>query len=333
MTIGRSARVAMMAAVLLAGAGLAGAQDGKQDGKQDTKLTVMVFPGMQNLALFAAQSNGFFAKRGLAVDIKMAPSSDEQRAGLADGRWQIIHAGIDNAVAMVEVAKVDIAIICGGDNSFNHLIVQGDIKSFADLRGKTLAVDAPDTAYAFQLYEILKRNGVPKSDYAVKPVGATIKRLAAMQEDKAVAGTMMNPPFSLLAMKGGMRDLGAAATLIGAYQATGGAVLRSWAKANPDALARYLQGYVEGLRWALDPNHKDATIKLLADNLKLPPEIAAATYAVAADPAAGMARDAGFDLDGFKNVLKLRADWTGAAPGAPDKYLDLSYYQKALAGL
>jgi ABC-type nitrate/sulfonate/bicarbonate transport system substrate-binding protein len=130
-----------------------------------------------------------------------------------------------------------------------------------------------------------------------------------------------------------MRDLGAAATLIGAYQATGGAVLRSWAKGNSDVLARYLQAYVEGLRWALDPRNKDAAIKLFADNLKLPPEIAAATYAVAADPAAGVARDAGFDLEGFKNVLKLRADWTGAAPGAPDKYLDLSYYQKALAGL
>jgi len=333
MTIGRLASIAMISAGLLAGGDFARAQDAKQDGKPESKLTVMVFPGMQNLALFAAQGNGLFAKRGLAVDIKMAPSSDEQRAGLADGRWQIIHAGIDNAVAMVEVAKVDIAIICGGDNSFNHLIVQGDLKSFADLRGKNLAVDAPDTAYAFQLYEILKRNGVPKGDYAVKPVGATIKRLAAMQEDKAVAGTMMNPPFSLLAMKSGMRDLGAATTFIGAYQATGGAVLRSWAKANPDVLTKYLQAYVEGLRWALDPKNKDATIKLLADNLKLPPEVAAATYAVAADPAGGMARDAKFDLEGFQNVLKLRADWTGAAPGAPDKYLDLSYYQKALAGL
>src|SRR6202166_584149 len=91
MTIGRFAHtaigVAMVAALMLAAGGLARAED--------SKLTIMVFPGMQNLALFAAQSKGLFAKRGLAVDIKMAPSSDEQRAGLADGRWQIIHAGID----------------------------------------------------------------------------------------------------------------------------------------------------------------------------------------------------------------------------------------------
>jgi ABC-type nitrate/sulfonate/bicarbonate transport system substrate-binding protein len=333
MTIGRFANTAivaakiaaLMAALVLASGGLARAQD--------SKLTIMVFPGMQNLALFAAQSKGLFAKRGLAVDIKMAPSSDEQRAGLADGRWQIIHAGIDNAVAMAEVAKVDIAIVCGGDNSFNHVIVQPDIKSFADLRGKTMVVDAPDTAYAFQLYEILKRNGLGKGDYAVKPVGATLKRLAAMQEDKTLSASMMNPPFSLLAMKGGMKDLGAAASLLGAYQATGGAVLRSWAKANSDVLVKYLQAYVEGLRWSLDPQNKDEAIKLFADNLKLPPEIAAATYAVAAAPVDGMAKDAGFDMAGFRNVLKLRADWTGAAPGAPEKYLDLSYYQKALAGL
>jgi ABC-type nitrate/sulfonate/bicarbonate transport system substrate-binding protein len=263
----------------------------------------------------------------------MAPSSDEQRAGLADGRWQIIHAGIDNAVAMAEVAKVDIAIICGGDNSFNHVIVQPDIKSFADLRGKTMVVDAPDTAYAFQLYEILKRNGLDKGDYTVKPVGATLKRLAAMQEDKTLSASMMNPPFSLLAMKDGMKDMGAAASLLGAYQATGGAVLRPWAKANSQVLMKYLQAYVEGLRFALDPQNRDEAIKLLADNLKLPPEIAAATYAVAAAPADGMARDARFDMEGFKNVLKLRADWTGAAPGALEKYLDLSYYRNALAGL
>jgi ABC-type nitrate/sulfonate/bicarbonate transport system substrate-binding protein len=325
MTIARFARAVLLAALVLAGGGIARAQE--------SKLTIMVFPGMQNLALFAAQSQGFFAKRGLAVDIKMASSSDEQRAGLADGRWQIIHAGIDNAVAMAEVAKVDIAIVCGGDNSFNHVIVQPEINSFADLRGKVMVVDAPDTAYAFQLYEILKRNGLEKGGYTVKPVGATIRRLAALQEDKSVSASMMNPPFSLLGMKSGLKDMGAAARWLGAYQATGGAVLRSWAKANSGALVKYQQAYIEGLRWSLDARNKEAATKLLADNLKLPVDIAAATYAVAADPADGLARDAAFDLEGFNNVLKLRADWTGVAPGAPEKYLDLSYYQKALAGL
>ncbi len=38
-------------------------------------------------------------------------------------------------------------------------------------------------------------------------------------------------------------------------------------------------------------------------------------------------------MEGVKNVLKLRAQFEGGAPAAPEKYLDLSYYQKALAGL
>jgi ABC-type nitrate/sulfonate/bicarbonate transport system substrate-binding protein len=48
-----------------------------------THLTTMVFQGVQNLPLFAAQQKGFFAKRGLAVDQRIAPSSQELRDGLA----------------------------------------------------------------------------------------------------------------------------------------------------------------------------------------------------------------------------------------------------------
>ena len=67
-----------------------------------TQLTVMVFPGTQTLPLFAAQANGFFAKRGLAIELKPAPNSEEQRKGLAEGRYQIVHGAADQCVALVE---------------------------------------------------------------------------------------------------------------------------------------------------------------------------------------------------------------------------------------
>jgi hypothetical protein len=48
----------------------------------------------------------------------------------------------------------------------------------------------------------------------------------------------------------------------------------------------------------------------------------------------GLARDARFDMDGFKNTLRLRAELVGGdANTAPAKYLDLSYYERALAGM
>ena len=149
------------------------------DAMAQTKLTVMVFQGVNNLPLFAAQANGFFAKRGIDFDLKFAKSSDELRTGLADGRWQIVHAAADNAVAMVEAAQVAAVIVIGGDNGMNSLIAQPDIASVADLRGKTVGVDAPNTAFAFQLYEMLRKSGLEKNDYAIKPVGATARRFEA----------------------------------------------------------------------------------------------------------------------------------------------------------
>jgi len=88
------------------------------------KLAVIVFPGIPNLPIFAAQAQGFFAKRGLDVDLKFTPNSEELRNGLAEGRYQIAHSAIDNAFAMKDKANVDIAVVSGGDNSFNHLIVR-----------------------------------------------------------------------------------------------------------------------------------------------------------------------------------------------------------------
>jgi ABC-type nitrate/sulfonate/bicarbonate transport system substrate-binding protein len=299
----------------------------------DTRLTIMVFVGIQNLPLFAAQSQGFFAKRGLDVDMKIAPGSEVLREGLANGKWQIVHTAFDNAVAMADVAKVDVVGVIGGDNSFNHLIVQPEIGSVKDLRGKTVVLDALNTAYAFQLYDILAKNGLNKGDYTPKSVGATFKRLAAMQEDKNASAAILNAPFSILAVKSGLKDMGPVSNVIGPYQATAGFSLRSWAKANPDTLVKYLQAYVEGLRWSLDPKNRNAATALLAERLKLTPEVAAECYALVTDPSNGLAKDGKFDMEGFKNVLKLRAQFEGGTPNSPGTYVDFSYYEKALAGL
>jgi ABC-type nitrate/sulfonate/bicarbonate transport system substrate-binding protein len=127
--------------------------------------------------------------------------------------------------------------------------------------------------------------------------------------------------------------LGPVSSVIGPYQATAGFSLRSWAKDNPDTLVKYLQAYVEGLRWSLDPKNKDAATALLAERLKLTPEVAGECYALVTDPANGLAKHGKSDMGGFKNVLKLRAKFEGGTPNPPEKYVDFSYYQKALAGL
>jgi len=296
----------------------------------DTKLTVIVFPGVQNLPMFAAQAKGLFAKRGLAVDLKFTPNSDELRNGLAEGRYQIAHSAVDNAFALKDKANVDIAVVFGGDDSFNRLIVQPEINSLADIKGKTVAVDAVNTAYAFQLYEMLRQKGLNKGDYQVKPVGGTGQRLEALTKDKTYAAAMMNPPFSTRAEKAGLKAIDTAAAALGAYQGSAGFVLRSWGASNADTLVKFTQAFIEGLRWMLNPANKTEAVALLADRLKLPIDVAGQAYDATLK---GFNPDGALDMEGVRNVLKLRAQFEGGTPADPAKYIDLSYYEKARAGL
>ena len=91
-----------------------------------------------------------------------------------------------------------------------------------------------------------------------------------------------------------------------------------------------MEAYVEGWRWCFDSKNKAEAIKLLVERLKLPEDIATLSYDSTRD---GFNRDGAIDMEGVKNALKLRAQFEGGTPAAAEKYLDLSYYQKALAGL
>lgn len=117
---------------------------------ETAKLRINTFPNAKALPVYVGIAKGLFAKYGLTVEVENTTSSQSQRDGLAAGRFQIAHGALDNAVAMVEVAKRDVIIVSGGDSGMNEFFVQPGIASFADLKGKTIVVDAPDTAYALQ---------------------------------------------------------------------------------------------------------------------------------------------------------------------------------------
>ena len=298
-----------------------------------TPLRTKVFPGAQALPLIAGVQQGVFEKHGIKLELLFTQSSQELRDGLASGDFQIAHSAVDNAVAMVEMAKHDVVIITGGDSSMNEFFVQPDVRSFADLKGRTVIVDAPNTAYALQAKKILRMNGLKDSDYTLKTVGGTLFRYRAMREDKSNAASMLNPPFSVDAPGAGLKSMGRAVDLIGPYQATGAFVLRKWAGSNRDLLERYIAAQIEATRWTVAPANKDAAAKMLVERFKLQPEVAARTWDMLADPKFGLAKDARFDEAGFRNVLALRAEiegsWGGQAP-APDRYVDLSFYANAV---
>ena len=140
----------------------------------------------------------------------------------------------------------------------------------------------------------------------------------------------MNLPFSAQAIEAGMKSLGRTVDLLGPYQAGGAFVLRSWAKANPEILERYLAGYIESLRWVVDKNNRDEAIALLMSKRNLSRSLATRSYDLMIEPGFGFNPDAKLSVEGFNNVLALRQEIEGGPPPSPAKYLDLSYYDRAL---
>jgi ABC-type nitrate/sulfonate/bicarbonate transport system substrate-binding protein len=194
---------------------------------------------------------------------------------------------------MVEDAKQDVIIVMGGDSSMNDFLVQPEIASIAELRGRILAVDAPNTAYALLAKKILLKNGLREGqDYTVAPVGGGLPRMKAVLGDKKYAAVVLNVPWSILAVQGGLKSLGRTVDLLGPYQASGAFVMRSWAQANGPVLERYLAAYVESLRWALDPANRAESVGFLVQRLKLAPEIAERTYDLMREPKFGLVPDA-----------------------------------------
>jgi ABC-type nitrate/sulfonate/bicarbonate transport system substrate-binding protein len=297
---------------------------------------VNTFPNAKALPFHVGIDKGIFARHGIRLALEFTENSKNQREGLATGRFDVAQSALDNAVAMIEMARQDVIVVAGGDGGMNEFFVQADIKSFADLRGRTLIVDAPDTAYALQAKKILLQHGLKEgADYTVKPVGAGTYRFKAMVESKDNTAAILNLPFTVQAEELGLRSLGRTVDLLGPYQAGGAFVMRAWARQHGETLERYLAAYVEALRWVRDPANRAEAAALLGEKFKLPARTAERTYQLLVEPSFGFNVDARLDPEGFRNLLALRAEIQrrdGEAV-APERYLDMAYYERALRRL
>src|SRR5438105_3997925 len=72
------------------------------------------------------------------------------------------------------------------------IYVRPEIRDWEDLRGRPLAVDAVDTAYALVLRRVLLEHGLDleRGDYTLVPAGQTQPRLDSMQRGETFAGVI-----------------------------------------------------------------------------------------------------------------------------------------------
>src|ERR1700748_66710 len=109
---------------------------------EDALVRVNTFPTARSLPFYVGIEKGIFARHGIKLELEFTENSKSQREGLASGKFEVVHSAVDNAIAMIEVAKTDVVIVSGGDGGTNEFIVGNGINAFGDVRGKALVVDA-----------------------------------------------------------------------------------------------------------------------------------------------------------------------------------------------
>jgi len=302
-------------------------------------VNLIVFPGGFNWPIWMAQEKGLFAKNGIEVRVTPTVSSVFQLTNLIDGKFDIAMTAIDNLIAyregQGEVAKPgpDLFALMGGDNGFLRLVTVPEVKSFGDLRGKTLSVDALTTGYAFVLLEILERNGLLKDrDYATAAAGGVLQRFQALMEKKH-AGTLLLSPFEVQAEARGFNRLANATDVLGRYQGLVGGARKAWAEQNRDAVIGYIRAFSDAVDWLYDSRNKEEAIAIFLKNLSSANAQAAQTaYGVLLSPTDGFQRKARIDMEGVKTVLALRTRYGKPQKNLTDpaKYYDPGYYEEAM---
>jgi ABC-type nitrate/sulfonate/bicarbonate transport system substrate-binding protein len=300
---------------------------------------LIAFPGAPNLPIFAALEKGWFSESGIDLKLTTTPSSAFQAENLANGKFQIAGTAFDNVVAYQEgqgaVAlpeKPDFFAFMGATQVELALITAPQIASHADIKGKSLALDALATGFAFVLYEMLGKAGVTDGDYKKVPVGATPQRWESVRDGTHV-GTLTIEPFTSIARSQGFRVLDTSTRHFPVYQGGSFAARRSWAEEHPNELRAFIRGYLRGLDWVLDPtNRAGATALLLQRMPEIKPGVAEAVMTSLLSSQSGLTPKAKMLMDGVKVVLELRTRYVPQAQPLTDasRYVDLSYYDSVV---
>ena len=212
---------------------------------QNTPVTI----GMSGWTGFApltlADKAGIFKKHGVDVEIKMIPQKDRHLA-LASGAIQCAATTVETHVAW-NANGVPITQIVQLDKSYgaDGLAVRGDVKSFADLKGKTIGVDAPGTAPYFGLAWMLKKNGMTLKDVKLTTLSpqAAAQAFVAGQND----GAMTYEPYLSTVRANPDRGKILATTLDYPMVTDTLGCAPKWLKDNPKAAQALVDSYFEAL--------------------------------------------------------------------------------------
>ncbi len=254
--------------IALAAAALAALGTGAQ--AQETKVAIAISGWTGFAPLTLAKESGIYKKNGLDVTIKKIPQKDRHLA-IASGDVQCAATTVEtwivwnaNGVATTQIFQLDKSY--GADG----MVVKPAIQKIADLKGKTVAADAPGTATYFTLAWMLKKNGLNMKDVKVvnlSPQASANAFIAGTQD--LDAGMTYEPYLSAVRAKPEAGKIIATTLDYPMVMDTFGCTPKFLAE-NPKAAKALADGYFEALEMiAKDPKK---SFEIMGADVKQAPE-------------------------------------------------------------
>ncbi|WP_019938628.1 ABC transporter substrate-binding protein [Bordetella sp. FB-8] len=315
--------VGALVGALLASSGVRAADSGK--------ITIMV-GGIDKIIYLAPKLTerlGYFKDEGLDVELQSQQAGVSAENQLVAGAVQAVVGFYDHAIDLQSKGKFIESIVQFGRVPGAMMMVRseeaGTIKSFADLKGKTVGVTALGSSSGFLAQYLAKEGGLSSGDYALLPVGAGSTLIAAMKQKRVDVAWTTEPTTSALLSSGQAKPIVDMVTVAGATKALGGIypaaslyVQSDWLKTHKDVAAKLAHAFVRTLHFIQTHTPEEIADKMPADyygNNK-------ALYVQAMKASIPMfSPDGLMPAGGPENALKVLATFS---PNLKGKSIDLS---------
>jgi ABC-type nitrate/sulfonate/bicarbonate transport system substrate-binding protein len=214
-------------------------------------------------AIYVAVHKGFFAAEDLDLELNFAQSGAAVTQQLTGGSLDVaLSVGITDPIRAIQKGAPLALIRVVGNSAPYVLIGKPELKSIAELKGKTISTGADNDITTVYFERMMAANGIKKGEYTTLPAGVAAARFAALKAGVVDAAVVL-PPLNFQAAAAGFSILGYAADFVKDLPFTGMAVHRRWAAANMSAAKRVLAATDKSVAWLADPVHRTEAIELL----------------------------------------------------------------------
>lgn len=237
-------------------------------------------PALDSTALmFYANDQGFFKNAGLDVDVQAMPNGEAVTVALTGGAIDI---GCSEAVSLILAFHrgIPITIIAAAGEQVpgapvGMFFVQKDstATSGRDLNGKTVAVVGLNGFAQFGTQTWLDKTGGTSS--TVKFIQMSGAQIGVALQDGRIDGAFVPEPFVSQVAKVARPVTNPMAAVAPTFMSAAHFALLPWARANPDAVARFQKAIAQTADWA-NKNHA-ATALILERVARVAPEVVQAS--------------------------------------------------------